>query len=108
MGCGLGVAGLLVDQALTLDDLEKMAGPAERRTYLGAVGEALDHLPAVELSVDAAFYLCRGESVRAANLPGEGSVRLYSSAAGFLGVGVVGPHGTVAPERLVPTGTQTG
>ncbi len=104
----LGVAGLLLDQALTLDDLEKMTGPVERRTHLGAVGEALEHLPAVELSVDAAFYLCRGKSVRAANLPGEGSVRLYSSAAGFLGVGVVGPHGTVAPERLVPTGTQTG
>ena len=104
----LGVAGLLVDQALTLEDLEKMAGPAERRTCLGAVGEALDHLPAVELSVDAAFYLCRGQSVRASNLPGEGNVRLYSSATGFLGVGVVGPHGTVAPERLVSTGTQTG
>ena len=104
----LGVAGLLLDQALTLDDLEKMTGPVERRTHLGAVGEALEHLPAVELSVDAAFYLCRGKSVRAANLPGEGSVRLYSSAAGFLGVGVVGPHGTVVPERLVPTGTQTG
>ena len=104
----LGVAGLVVDQALTLDDLAKMPGSVERRACLGSVGEALDHLPAVELSVDAAFYLCRGQSVRASNLPGEGSVRLYSSATGFLGVGVVGPQGTVAPERLVSTGTQTG
>ena len=104
----LGVAGLVVDQALTLDDLAKLPGSVERRACLGSVGEALDHLPAVELSVDAAFYLCRGQSVRASNLPGEGSVRLYSSATGFLGVGVVGPQGTVAPERLVSTGTQTG
>ena len=104
----LGVAGLVVDQALTLDDLAKMPGSVERRACLGSVGEALDHLPAVELSVDAAFYLCRGQRVRASNLPGEGSVRLYSSATGFLGVGVVGPQGTVAPERLVSTGTQTG
>ena len=104
----LGVAGLAVDQALTLDDLAQLPGSVERRACLGSVGEALDHLPAVELSVDAAFYLCRGQSVRASNLPGEGSVRLYSSATGFLGVGVVGPQGTVAPERLVPTGTQTG
>ncbi|HAA36004.1 MAG TPA: tRNA pseudouridine(55) synthase TruB [Gammaproteobacteria bacterium] len=104
----LGVAGLVVDQALTLDDLAQLPGSVERRACLGSVGEALDHLPAVELSVDAAFYLCRGQSVRASNLPGEGSVRLYSSATGFLGVGVVGPQGTVAPERLVPTGTQTG
>ncbi len=104
----LGVAGLVVDQALTLDDLAQLPGSVERRACLGSVGEALDHLPAVELSVDAAFYLCRGQSVRASNLPGEGSVRLYSSATGFLGVGVVGPQGTVAPERLVSTGTQTG
>ena len=104
----LGVAGLVVDQALTLDDLAKMPGSVERRACMGSVGEALDHLPAVELSVDAAFYLCRGQSVRASNLPGEGSVRLYSSATGFLGVGIVGPQGTVAPERLVSTGTQTG
>ena len=104
----LGVAGLVVDQALTLDDLAQLPGSVERRVCLGSVGEALDHLPAVELSVDAAFYLCRGQSVRASNLPGEGSVRLYSSATGFLGVGVVGPQGTVAPERLVSTGTQTG
>lgn len=104
----LGVAGLVVDQALTLDNLAQLPGSVERRACLGSVGEALDHLPAVELSVDAAFYLCRGQSVRASNLPGEGSVRLYSSATGFLGVGVVGPQGTVAPERLVPTGTQTG
>ncbi len=104
----LGVAGLVVDQALTLDDLAQLPGSVERRACLGSVGEALDHLPAVGLSVDAAFYLCRGQSVRASNLPGEGSVRLYSSATGFLGVGVVGPQGTVAPERLVSTGTQTG
>ena len=104
----LGVAGLVVDQALTLDDLAQLPGSVERRACLGSVGEALDHLPAVELSVDAAFYLCRGQSVRASNLPGEGSVRLYSSATGFLGVGVVGPQGTVAPERLVSTGTETG
>ena len=104
----LGVAGLVVDQALTLDDLAKMPGSVARRACMSSVGEALDHLPAVELSVDAAFYLCRGQSVRASNLPGEGSVRLYSSATGFLGVGIVGPQGTVAPERLVSTGTQTG
>jgi len=104
----LGVAGLLVEQALTLDDLVKLSGPADRRSCLGAIGDALDHLPAVELSVDAAFYLCRGQSVRASHLPTEGNVRLYSAGAGFLGVGVVGPPGTVAPERLVSSGIQTG
>ncbi|HCX88069.1 MAG TPA: tRNA pseudouridine(55) synthase TruB [Gammaproteobacteria bacterium] len=103
----LGVADLSVEDSVTLDDLAKMADYPDRRACLGAVDDALEHLPAVELSVDAAFYLCRGQSVRANNLPAEGSVRLYSSSTGFLGVGVVAAHGTVAPERLVSSGIQT-
>ena len=102
----LGVAGLSVENSVTLDDLGKMAGYPDRRACLGTVDDALEHLPAVELSVDAAFYLCRGQSVRANNLPPEGNVRLYCSSTGFLGVGVVADHGTVAPERLVSSGNQ--
>ena len=102
----LGVAGLSVENSVTLDGLAKMAGFLERRACLGTVDDALEHLPAVELSVDAAFYLCRGQSVRAKNLPPEGNVRLYCSSTGFLGVGVVADHGTVAPERLVSSGNQ--
>ena len=37
----LGVAGLLVEQAQTLDDLVKVSGPADRRSCLGAIGDAL-------------------------------------------------------------------
>jgi len=55
----------------------------------------------VELSVDAAFYLCRGQSVRAADLPADGWVRLYSRDAGFLGVGMITEDGRVAPRRLL-------
>ena len=103
----LGVAGLTVEDSMTLEELAELPSYPDRRSQLGKVGDALDHLPAVELSIDAAFYLCRGQSVRARNLPSKGNVRLYSSSTGFLGVGVVEEPGTVAPERLVSSGSET-
>ena len=104
----LGVASLAVEDSLTLKELAELPDYPDRRARLGRVADALDHLPAIELSTDAAFYLCRGQNVRATNLPKEGNVRLYSSSTGFLGVGVVAEQGTVAPERLASSGSKTG
>ena len=109
LGCGghvtslrrLKVAGLRVNDAVTLDQLEKLVSPALRRQKLIVGDQALSHIPIVDLSVDAAFYLCRGEPVRATDLPAGGWVRLYSRDAGFLGVGTVTDDGRVAPRRLV-------
>ena len=109
LGCGahvvalrrLHVAGLGVEQGVTLEELESAGGPACCRQKLVAGDVALSHIPTVDLSVDAAFYLCRGQSVRAADLPAGGWVRLYSRDAGFLGVGVVTEDGRVAPRRLM-------
>ena len=109
LGCGghvialrrLSVAGLQVKTALTFEHLEKLNTPALRRESLLAGDQALSHIPTVDLSVDAAYYLCRGEPVRAADLPSTGWVRLYSEDAGFLGVGTVTDDGRVAPRRLV-------
>jgi tRNA pseudouridine55 synthase len=104
----LGVASLAVEDSLTLKELAELPDYPDRRARLGRVADALGHLPAIELSIDAAFYLCRGQNVRATNLPKEGNVRLYSSSTGFLGVGVVGERGTVAPERLASSGSKVG
>jgi tRNA pseudouridine55 synthase len=104
----LGVAGLRVENAVTLEELGALVDPAARRRKLCAVDQSLIHLPAVELSVDAAFYLCRGQAVRARNLPPKGSVRLYSSGAGFLGIGSVSGQDTVTPERLSGGEVKTG
>ena len=104
----LGVASLAVEDSLTLKELAELPDYPDRRARLGRVADALGHLPAIELSIDAAFYLCRGQNVRATNLPKEGNVRLYSSSTGFLGVGVVAEQGTVAPERLASSGSKTG
>jgi tRNA pseudouridine55 synthase len=109
LGCGahvvalrrLHVAGLGIERAITLEDLESLESPVRRRRKLLAGDEALSHIPTVDLSVDAAFYLCRGQPVRAADLPSDGWVRLYSRDAGFLGVGTVTEDGRVAPRRLM-------
>ncbi len=97
----LGVADLSIDDAVTVSELEDLDSPAERRRFVGDVGQALMHLPKVDLSVDAAFYVCRGQAVKSANLPESGKVRLYSAAAGFLGVGTVKEANLVVPERLM-------
>ncbi len=112
LGAALGVGGhvaelrrlevgtLSIADAVSLDALEAMEGLPERDACLLASDAGLEHLPRVDLSVDATFYLVRGQSVRAASLPDDGWVRLYSGDTGFLGLGTVTDDGRVAPRRL--------
>lgn len=112
LGCGahvselrrLGVAGLSVENALTVEQIEQLSDVEDRRKLLIPGDRGLSHIPEVNLSVDAAFYLCRGQPVRARDLPRAGWVRLYSRDAGFLGVGTVQDDGRVAPKRLIYVG----
>lgn len=109
LGCGAHVEALSrtavgtfgLDEAVPLEDIKAMRG---RYTELDALlipgDRGLGHMPRVTLSTDAAFYLVRGQAVRAALLPECGLVRLYAEEAGFLGVGKVLGDGRVAPKRL--------
>lgn len=96
----LGVGHLQIDDSVTLEELEGMQTVSERRKLLIPGDEALAHLPKVNLTSDAAYYLCRGQTVRASDLPTEGVVRLYEGSAGFLGLGTSLGDGRVAPKRL--------
>ncbi len=108
LGCGAHVAALRrtavgqfsVDEAVGLDEILATQDVAQLDRLLIPTDKGLRHLPGVTLSADAAFYLCRGQAVRAANLPDSGPVRLYADEAGFLGVGEVLDDGRVAPKRL--------
>lgn len=114
LGCGahvaalrrLGVGGFDISGAVTLETLERERGddPARLDRFLVQADQGLDHLPAVQLSPDAAYYLCQGQPVRAANAPREGWVRLYGEQARFLGIGQVLDDGRVAPKRLFHAG----
>ena len=108
LGCGAYVEQLRrtavghfsVQTAHTLEDLRGMENEKTRLDCLIAEDQALPHIPEVQLSADATYYLCRGQAVRAARLPETGWVRLYGEGAGFLGLGQVLEDGRVTPKRL--------
>ena len=108
LGCGAHVASLQrtgvgefsLDDAISLDRIKKEKNLSALDSMLIPTDVSLKHLPGVNLSDDAAYYLCRGQPVKAANVPRNGWVRLYADKAGFLGVGKVLDDGRVAPKRL--------
>lgn len=112
LGCGghvialrrLGVGALQVEKAVTLAQIEAICEVSARQALVIPGDQALNHLPEISLSEDAAFYLCRGQPVRAAQLPDAGVVRLYARGGGFLGLGEVLDDGRVAPKRLFRAG----
>lgn len=95
-----GVGAFRVEDAVSMETVRAAESLAELDRLLLPSEQGLQHLPGVTLSADAAFYLCRGQPVRAADLPERGWVRLYAEQAGFLGVGKVTDDGRVAPKRL--------
>ena len=97
----LVVADLKIEDAVKLAELTVVPDLAVRQKILTPIDGGLSHLPEVRLSADAAFYLCRGQAVRAHGLPNEGQVRLYAKEAGFLGIGMVTDDGRVTPRRLI-------
>jgi len=114
LGCGAHLSALRrtesgpfhLEESITLDELEEVAKNAEEGDFqeldslLMPAEEALYDWDSVDLSADAAFYLCRGQAVQVPNAPTEGLVRLFSEEKGFLGIGEVMDDGRVKPHRL--------
>jgi len=92
------VAGLRLDQAVTLDDLQAL-GEAARLAWLLPPERLLEHLPRVDLEAPQAGRFLNGQAVR---LPGvaQGPVRAYQAGA-LLGVGESSPAGELRPARLI-------
>ncbi|HED14870.1 MAG TPA: tRNA pseudouridine(55) synthase TruB [Gammaproteobacteria bacterium] len=111
LGCGAhieqlrrtAVGDLHVDESVSLTTLAECPDGAARLQYLLPLEAGARVYPAVQLTTNAAFYLCRGQAVRAGGLPQSGYVRLYGGHAGFLGLGEVTDDGLVAPKRLFAT-----
>lgn len=114
LGCGAHLSALRrtesgpfhLEESISLDELEQLAETAaeagfdEMDSILMPAEEALHDWDDVELSEDAAFYLCRGQAVQVPNAPTEGLVRLFSEKEGFLGIGEIMDDGRVKPNRL--------
>lgn len=114
LGCGAHLSALRrtasgpfdIEECVTLDELEQLTQNAAEEGYDEADNllipseDALEDWESIDLSADAAFYLCRGQAVMVPNAPTSGLVRLFSEEKGFLGIGEILDDGRVKPHRL--------
>ncbi len=111
LGCGAYVSGLRREGAGPFErraavDLETLAerleagGLAALDALLLPSDSALRSLPRLQLGIEAAHYLERGQAVLAPGAPRAGLLRLYDAGQRFLGVGEALGDGRVAPRRL--------
>ena len=90
-------------QAISLDTLAQLAdaeGSAALDQFLLDPELAVDHLPRVEVTNSAAYYLKQGQAVVVRNAPLNGMVRVAEAGGPFLGIGEMLDDGRVAPKRL--------
>ena len=83
-----------------LQDLYNAGGHEDLDQQLLEPESCVQHLPRVELSSSAAFYLRQGQSVLVPNAPLSGMVRIAEGDGPMLGLGKVLDDGRVAPKRL--------
>jgi tRNA pseudouridine55 synthase len=93
-------ASYQIVHTVTLEALEAMTMEA-RDALLLPVDTAINALPKLELSTDAAYYFKQGNPVWLPGLIPEGDLRVYSEAGLFLGLGVQLANGRIAPKRVV-------
>ncbi len=109
LGCGghveclrrTGVGDFTVDQAITLDQLEKIGNPRDRERALLPTECGLVRLPEVRVAENLARYLLLGRSVRAHTEWKVGMVRIFLESGQFLGLGEVTPDHRVHPRKLL-------
>jgi tRNA pseudouridine55 synthase len=108
LGCGAHLIGLRrtatanyqIMQTITLEQFEAMM-PAQRELLLMPADSAVQHLPAMTLDADSAFYLRQGQAVWCSGAIPQGFIRLYSEQQEFLGLGEQQSDGKIAPKRLI-------
>lgn len=95
------VAGLRLDQAVSLDDLQAL-GEVARRAWILPPDRMLDHLPRVDLDPALAGRFRNGQTVRLEGVQ-QGPLRVYQ-AGRLLGIGEGGPGSELIPGRLIASG----
>jgi tRNA pseudouridine55 synthase len=99
----LYVAGFKASDMLSLKTIEELSEHdlmSLDKTIL-PVETALQHLPAVTIGINAAFYLKKGSPVMLTKTPSSGLIRLMLNDQELIGIGEVLDNGMVAPRRLV-------
>lgn len=112
LNCGAHVIGLRRTNVnpyqnavmYTLPALEIIAeelGQAALIDCLLPMETSIHHLPAIQLTSSAAYYLRMGQSIRTSAPKESPLVRLVSEDARFLGIGEIMMDGTLKPHRLI-------
>lgn len=107
LGCGAHLIGLRraetahydVRDAVTLEALEKM-NEAQRDALLKPVDSALQGMPCVNITADAAHYFRQGQAIWVSALAYAQDYKVYQDAQ-FLGLGSVQENGQLKPKRLI-------
>jgi tRNA pseudouridine55 synthase len=108
LGCGAHLIGLRriatanykIAQSITLDQFEALSAE-QRLATLQPADSAVQHLPAIILDTDSAFYLQQGQSVWCSGAIPQGLLRLYDEQQLFLGLGEQLSNGKISPKRLI-------
>ena len=100
----ISVGNFDLKNSVTLEKLEETlaeSGITGVDEKLLPMETAISQWPELNLSQDAAFYLCQGQPVLVPKAPTEGWVRLYQAEGEFIGIGCIQDDGRVAPKRMV-------
>ena len=95
----LGVAPFGAEPQWSFEALESLS-PAERERLLLPVDAALAGWPRLDLSAASVSAFRQGQSVPVAAEP-PGTVRIYATGLGFLGLGEIQNAGRLVPLRLI-------
>ena len=112
LGCGAFVSGLRrtivspyqKNKMYSLSELEVMHeqyGADALIECLLPIDTSVQHLPVVNLSSAATFYMRTGQAVMVPHVPTSGWVRIFADDAQFMGIGEILEDGRVAPRRLI-------
>lgn len=96
----------LIQQSITLEALlalKDQQGVEGLDTLLISPEQAVIHLPVVEVSAKAGYYVRLGQTVSVPDVPHRGLVRIRMEDEGFIGVGEMSDEGRLSPRRLMAT-----
>ncbi len=98
------VGPYVLDQAIPMETIQTLRDNREFTAMddlLLPLSSALSHLPQVELTESAGFYMRQGQPVLVPKMPMDGMVRIAMEGGEFIGVGEILDDGRVAPRRLI-------
>lgn len=93
-------AGYNIQDAMRIDQLEAMSTELRDQLLL-PVDSAINVLPKVDISTEAAYFFRQGQAIWESGQIPDGSLRIYEEGGAFIGLGVRMQDGKIGPKRLV-------